>query len=274
MQCDHFICIKDQRLCENFMRTKGRRSSTCENLVRVKYSGFTALTRRRLFRRKPTGSHSKTRFHLYLTQMHLLTTFSHWFEDQLFLFCSIPRKVPEQLPWATCAAGLEPLVCSRAQLSLHQLQHCHWQQHRQWHQPQAKREKDVSRGKQAQLLYDSSPERDEESFGCAAEEGRTQAVVYGRVVAGAARHRRPGAKASLRVRECNCPKVRVSTSFMFCFFFGKEPSWISCITLLRRTLLPWSIVYCHFPIWTVSTGDVRVTLSAKMCLSNFGRQNS
>ena len=178
-------------------------------------------------------------------QMHLLTTFSHRFEDQLFLFCSVPRKVPEQLPWATCAAGLEPLVCSRAQLSLYQLQHRHWQQHRQWHQPQAKREKDVSRGKQAQLLYDGSPERDEESFGYAAEEGRTQAVVYGRVVAGAARHRRPGTKASLRVRERNCPKVRVS--FMF-FFFGNEPSWISCITLLRRTLLPWSIVYCHFPI--------------------------
>ena len=41
MRCDRFIRIKDQRLYENFMHTKGRRSPTYENLVRTKFSGFT-----------------------------------------------------------------------------------------------------------------------------------------------------------------------------------------------------------------------------------------
>ena len=37
--------IKDQWLYKNFVRTKGRRSPTCENLVRAKYSGFTVCVR-------------------------------------------------------------------------------------------------------------------------------------------------------------------------------------------------------------------------------------
>ena len=46
MRCNCFIRIEGQRLYENFMRTKGRRSSIrkcCgyENLVHTKYSGFT-----------------------------------------------------------------------------------------------------------------------------------------------------------------------------------------------------------------------------------------
>ena len=40
--------------------------------------------------------------------------------------------------------------------------------------------------------------------------------------------------------------------------------WLSCITLLRRTLLPRSIVYFHPPHWTVCSGAVGVVLSAKM----------
>ena len=39
---------------------------------------------------------------------------------------------------------------------------------------------------------------------------------------------------------------------------------MSCITLLRRTLLSWSIVYFQLPIGPVCTGDVRVVLSAKI----------
>ena len=40
-------------------------------------------------------------------------------------------------------------------------------------------------------------------------------------------------------------------------------SGIGCITPLRKTLLPWSIVYFHLPIGTVYSGDVRVLLSPK-----------
>ena len=46
MQCDRFICIKDQRLCESFMRTKGWRSPTYEHLVRTKYFGFAVGSRK------------------------------------------------------------------------------------------------------------------------------------------------------------------------------------------------------------------------------------
>ena len=49
----------------------------------------------------------------------------------------------------------------------------------------------------------------------------------------------------------------------------KYAAWISCITLLRRTLLPWSIVYYHLPIGTVCTGNVMVALSAKIATPFF-----
>ena len=50
-------------------------------------------------------------------------------------------------------------------------------------------------------------------------------------------------------------------------YIPSEHSWISCITLLRRTLLPCFIVYFHLPNGTVCTGDVRVALSTKLSLS-------
>ena len=43
MRCDRFIRINSQWLFENFMRMKGQRSPTYENLVRAKYSGFTVV---------------------------------------------------------------------------------------------------------------------------------------------------------------------------------------------------------------------------------------
>ena len=42
---------------------------------------------------------------------------------------------------------------------------------------------------------------------------------------------------------------------------------IGCITLLRRILVPWSIVYFHLPFGTVSTGDASVALCAKTSFS-------
>ena len=52
MRCDRFIRIKDQQLYENFMRTKGRRSPTYENLERTKYSRFTVLQTKNEMRKR------------------------------------------------------------------------------------------------------------------------------------------------------------------------------------------------------------------------------
>ena len=58
--------------------------------------------------------------------------------------------------------------------------------------------------------------------------------------------------------------IKLSGNQQKLLLFLKIENWISCITLLRRTLLPWSIVFFHLPIGTVCTGDVsRVVLSAK-----------
>ena len=46
--------------------------------------------------------------------------------------------------------------------------------------------------------------------------------------------------------------------------------WISCITLLRRTLLSWSIVCFHLLIGTVCAGDVRDALSENSSFLNGG----
>ena len=58
-----------------------------------------------------------------------------------------------------------------------------------------------------------------------------------------------------KARKTNCRRIEewhCREMFAWCVSWA----WLSCITLSRRTLLPWSIVYFYLPIGTVCAGDV------------------